>query len=59
MRGRYPQLVGASDDLAEQVVDDGVEGPVMPTVHPALMSSRICPAAVNVFPVPGGPWIGR
>ena len=28
------------------------EGPVIPTVRPALMSSRICRAAVNVFPRP-------
>ena len=35
------------------------EGPVMPTVRPWVMSSRICSAAVYVFPVPGGPCMGR
>ena len=35
------------------------EGPVMPTVRPCAMSSRICSAAVYVFPVPGGPCMGR
>ena len=35
------------------------EGPVMPTVRPCAMSSRICSAAVYVLPVPGGPCMGR
>ncbi len=35
------------------------EGPVMPTVRPWVTSSRICSAAVYVFPVPGGPCMGR